>query len=193
MITLDPSSAANAQATLTATYGATGMVFTAPAVAPPLAASPRLNPPAGSPVTGGQDITDGYERCTANISARSAAGAWYVMTAGHCFPAGDTASQNNSDSNLLAYTSSKSIGSVGATPYGPGRSTNCDCEALGPIAASQVSRQAFVNGEKTYTFNNVANSRATTRAARRPARTASPSTPRTTALSAARLTTPASG
>ena len=48
VITLDPSSAANAQATLTATYGATGMVFTAPAVAPPLAASPRLNPPAGS-------------------------------------------------------------------------------------------------------------------------------------------------
>ncbi len=88
---------------------------------------------------------------------RLASDTWYVMTAGHCFPAGDTASQNNSDSNLLAYTSSKSIGSVGATPYGPGRSTNCDCEALGPIAASQVSRQAFVNGEKTYTFNNVAN------------------------------------
>jgi len=65
LVTLDPSSVPGAQSIMTKRYGA-GLAF-APAAPPAQPLDARYNPPK-SKVNGGQDITDGNGRCTANIS-----------------------------------------------------------------------------------------------------------------------------
>ncbi len=158
LVTLDPSSVPGAQSIMTKRYGP-GLAF-APAAprAQPLDA--RYNPPQ-SKVNGGQDITDGNGRCTANISISStkfSKGSYFVMTAGHCFHKGVFASQNGSDANLFAYTASKSIGHVAHTPVYNGATTNCDCEALGPISASRASSYTVVNHDNLFKFDFYAQS-----------------------------------
>ncbi len=165
-VTLDPSSATDSQSRLLAAYGQAGLVFTGSAP-PSQVLSNRLNPPAGSPVYGGQDITNGNAACTANISANDGNGNWYVITDGHCFQEGDFVSQNDSDSpdsgtphsGLNAYNVFESIGKVGHNPVAPNVKIKCDCVAIGPLSPdSQRSQLAVVNGEKLFKFNYFASS-----------------------------------
>jgi len=102
LVTLDPASVAGAQQLMRARYGSQGLAF-APAAPPANTADARNNPPK-SKVHGGQDITDGHEFCTANLSMTTARGGHYVMTTGHCFRKGTDVSQNGSNTNLRRYT-----------------------------------------------------------------------------------------
>ncbi len=156
LVTLDPASASDAKARLSALEGSAGLVFTPTGPSLQLA-DLRLDPPANSSVIGGEDITDGTQRCTANISANDGKGNWYVMSDGHCAQTGTTFSQNSGDStHEFNYDASKSIGKAGHNPVFSGSSTTCDCVAFGPVPASRDSRQAIVNSENTFTFSYVA-------------------------------------
>lgn len=155
LVTLDPSSVPGAQQLMNARYGSQGLAF-APPARPAKPADARNNPRRDN-VHGGQDITDGSGRCTANISISSSTkGGYFVMTAGHCFTNQDRASQNGSNSSLSAYSRSKSIGHVAHTPVYNGATTSCDCEAVGPISASRASNATLVDGNRLFTFDFVA-------------------------------------
>lgn len=154
LVTLDPASVHGAQQLIKARYGSQGLAF-APAAPPAKSVDARNNPPK-SKVHGGQDITDGHEFCTANLSMTTARGGHYVMTAGHCFPKGDRVSQNGSNSNPTAYRRSKSIGHAQSNPVRKNYTTNCDCEAIGTIRKSRTSSGTLVNHNYVYRFSFVA-------------------------------------
>lgn len=165
LVTLDPSSSATAVATMVQRYGAQGLAFTAPA-GPARAQVDRRNNPDPSEVIGGQDITDGNARCTSNISA-DLNGAFYTVTAGHCWTAKTFVSQNGAQGDgttkvdcgcLFDNDPNKNVGQVNYTPVHPDAVVTCDCELVGSYGSSKASYDTLVNGNKDYFFGSVANS-----------------------------------
>jgi hypothetical protein len=157
-VTLDPTSLPGSELLLTTTYGSTGLFFTDRKGAGTGLSDPRYNPPTGSPVYAGQDITDGSYTCTANISAVNQPPLlvkYWAVTAGHCFHNGTSVSQNAGASyNRVAYSSANKIGAFSGFPSA-GSSINCDCGLIGPLSSSQISQAALVNSNSLYTFNNI--------------------------------------
>jgi len=166
LVTLSPSAAPSAAATMVTRYGAQGLMFAQPAE-PSNAVSDRRNSPDPSEVAGGEDITSGSAtRCSSNISAELQ-GNLYVVTAGHCFPNGTSVSQNGpagefatrlNDPALFQYDSSKSIGQAAGSAISPNARTSCDCELVGPISNSRATQNTLVDNNQNFYFTKVANS-----------------------------------
>lgn len=109
------------------------------------AVATRINSPP-SPLRAGEDITDGYWRCTSNFDAVNGAPHYFLITAGHCFTnAADNVSMNSATSNtdLGHYAASKRLGTPDGSPVDNGATVSCDCESIGPVAASSVRNNEF--------------------------------------------------
>jgi hypothetical protein len=109
-------------------------------------------------VFGGQDITNGSSRCTANVSVQTATHT-YVVTAGHCWlSANDVASQNTGDAaHLLNYDNNKYIGDPIRDPVQAGAVVKCDCEIIGPLTPQSRGTQGYIaKNDSIVTLNSYA-------------------------------------
>ncbi len=153
-IRLDPASAANSVAQITAAIGSQGVNITWDGVPLPGGTINRENPPK-TPVYAGEDITDGELYCTSNISVQSDVHT-YVTTAGHCFSEQfSTISQNCDPDDANVYCDNKKIGGFfSGTP--PLHSTYCDCGLSGSMNASRATSSELKNGNTPYAMTNYA-------------------------------------
>jgi hypothetical protein len=126
-LTASTASAKSLAAAMSARYGPDVKV-TASDDRPQLAYSHKI---ASTYELGGLMMSGPTEGCTAGFGGITSDGHYWILSAGHCFTAGQTIKQQVGSSGVgIIGPMHKSLFVHGGTSY-------CDCETIGPVSASQ--------------------------------------------------------
>ncbi len=97
--------------------------------------------------------TTNSEECTSSPAASSPGGAYYTVTAGHCGHPGYNWVQGNSLNTNYPLGLGQGNALYAATSS---RTTDCDCQGIGPLPANKVTSGTYVNGNSVYLFTRSA-------------------------------------
>jgi hypothetical protein len=157
-VSFDSSTAAQSAASVLTSLGASSEAIDFSYGSEPITAVDQHINPDKFPLYAGEDVTDGADSCTSNISGINTVDNYWV-TAGHCFllNGGHLISQNGSDTILSSYDANKSAGTVGdRDPVANGVTINCDCQLIGGISNDRRSQDALVNDNGIRIFHFIA-------------------------------------
>lgn len=98
--------------------------------------------------------TSNNSECTSSPSASSPAGFFYTVTAGHCGHPGYSWVQGNSLNTNYPLGTGQGNALYAATGT---RTTDCDCQGIGPISASKQTSGTYVDNNALFKFTRSAN------------------------------------